>query len=512
MRSWSKCVFATAFFLIGTLGAEAPLSKETLKIMQQPKYHQATWGLFVKDLISGEVLHNLIGSQFFSPASTTKLFSVEALLSAFGEDYRFKTPVYALGKIENGVVKGDVVLVAQGDLTFGGRQTDPDTISFTKLDHVNANEVPGVSLTPQDPLKAIRHLAEQIASKGIKEIQGNLLIDDNLFETIPKRGFVLSPVFINENLIDIVINPSTIGEAAQMTWRPVVPGYEVVNQLVTTAKGEPLTIDISADEKGQRIVVAGKVPEDQKNLVRTFSIKDPKAFAKAAFVKALQDAGVKVSFAGGESGLVKLGTNYRNLEPIAEWVSPPLSEYGKLILKVSHNIGADLIPLLLASHEGKKTFDSGMLLLGNFLTQKVKLSSDEFVLGDAAGGNDNRFTPKGEVQLLEYVYQQSPERFKKYFDSLPILGVDGSLEDFAKGTPSVGKVRAKPGTGVGMNLATGKLFLITQALGGYIEAKNGHLYAYMLVVNNATMPTIEDVFPIFEDVSLLSNQIYIESK
>jgi D-alanyl-D-alanine carboxypeptidase/D-alanyl-D-alanine-endopeptidase (penicillin-binding protein 4) len=509
MRSLIGFIVATAFSL---QAAETALSKEMLKIMEQPKYEHAVWGLYVKDLTTGDILHDLHGNQLFSPASTTKLFSVEVLLSTLGDDYRFKTPVYALGKVENGVIKGDAVLVAQGDLTFGGRQTDPNTITFTKLDHVNANEVPGVSLTPQDPLTAIRDLAKQIAAKGIKEIQGDVLIDDNLFETIPKRGFVLSPIFINENLIDIVINPAAVGEAAKITWRPIVPGYEVVNELVTATKGEPLAIEISSDEKGQRIVVSGKVPEGQKDLVRTFSIKDPKAFAKAALVKALQDAGVKVSSVGGGAGSVKPGTNYRNLEPLAEWVSPPLSEYGKLILKVSHNIGADLIPLLLAAHEGNKSFDSGMLLIGGFLTQQVKLSPNEFVLGDAAGGNDNRFTPKGEVQLLEYVHRQSPERFKKYFDALPILGVDGSLEDFAKGTPSVGKVRAKPGTGVGMNLATGKLFLITQALGGYVEAKNGHLYAYMLVVNNATMPTIDDVFPIFEDVSMLSNQIYIESK
>nr|MBA2727782.1 D-alanyl-D-alanine carboxypeptidase [Parachlamydiaceae bacterium] len=95
-----------------------------------------------------------------------------------------------------------------------------------------------------------------------------------------------------------------------------------------------------------------------------------------------------------------------------------------------------------------------------------------------------------------------------YIDDLPILGVDGSLEDFAKNTAAVGKVFAKPGTGVAYNVATGKFFLITQALGGYIKGKNGHFYAYMLAVNNGEMPAIDDVFTIFEDVSQLSSMIY----
>jgi serine-type D-Ala-D-Ala carboxypeptidase/endopeptidase (penicillin-binding protein 4) len=197
---------------------------------------------------------------------------------------------------------------------------------------------------------------------------------------------------------------------------------------------------------------------------------------------------------------------------VALWVSPPLSEYVKLVLKVSHNLGANLAPLLLAAKEGKKTFDEGMLLLGNFITKKVKLSPDSFVFIDGAGGNENRLTPQDEVALLNYMYKKSPSQFRNYFDALPILGVDGSLADFAKNTKSVGKVRAKTGTSASFNLSTNQFFLITQALGGYIEGKNGHLLAYMVVVNNGSLPTINDIFPIFEDVSLISNSLYENSQ
>jgi D-alanyl-D-alanine carboxypeptidase/D-alanyl-D-alanine-endopeptidase (penicillin-binding protein 4) len=478
------------------------------KIMHQTKYEHGIWGIYVKDLESGEILFDLNSEKLFSPASTTKLFSIAALLNGFGDDYRFKTPVYATGKIENGKLEGNLILVAQGDLTMGGRESEKDKISFTKMDHIIANEVPGVILTKEDPLHGFNELAKQIAEKGIKEISGDIIIDDSLFEITQKRGMVLSPMIINENLIDIIISPTMDDKQASLSWRPEVHGYVVHNKIKTVAKGGTLSIQINSDDAGQEITVEGTIPSDQSEIIRTFPIKDPKNFGKLAFIQALQKQGVKINPSQNRTNENITLSTFKDAQKIALWTSPPITEYAKLILKVSHNLGADLVPLLLASHKGKKTFDDGMFLIGEFLKNKVKLSEDSFVLIDAAGGNENRFTPQGEIQLLEYVHKQSAPEFKHFFDALPILGVDGSLEDFAKNSPGAGKVHSKPGTGVAYNLATNKFFLITQALGGFIEGKNGHLFAYMVVVNNGAMPTINDIFGIFEDVSQLSSKIY----
>ena len=484
------------------ISAEIP--PEIQKIIDQKKYDHAIWGLYVKDLETGKVLYDLNSNKLFSPASTSKLFSTASLLSAFGDDYRFKTPVYATGTVSNGVLEGNLVLVAQGDLTLGGRQKDPNTIEFTKMDHIVANEVPGVILTKEDPLFGLNELAKQVAAKGINKVNGDVVIDDSLFETIVKRGFTLSPIFINENLIDLIINPSEVGSLAKIDWRPEIKGYKIDNQVKTVKAGEETNISVTSDESGKNIIVKGAIAADQKDIIRVSYIKDPKAFAREAFIEALDRAGVKVN--PTNSNAPQTVKDYQFAEQVALLTSPPLSEYVKLILKVSHNIGADLIPLLLASSNGKKTFDEGMVLFGNFVHDEVKLPIDNFVFIDAAGGNENRLSPQGEVTLLEYMKKQP--HYKKYLDALPILGKDGSLEDFAKNSPGAGKVYSKPGTGVAFNLATQKLFLITQALAGYILGKNGHTYAYMVVVNNATMPTIDDIFPIFEDESQISSHIY----
>jgi serine-type D-Ala-D-Ala carboxypeptidase/endopeptidase (penicillin-binding protein 4) len=475
------------------------------KIMDQEKYEHAIWGIYAKDLQTGEILFDLNSTLFFSPASISKLFSTAALLHTFGYDHTFKTPVYADGKIEKGNLQGNLVLVGQGDFIMGGRQSDTNQVSFNKRDHITANAAPGAILTPEDPLQGINELAKQIYQSGIREITGNVLVDDRLFETVEKRGMALSPILINENLIDLVINPTAVGEKASIKWRPEVPGYTVSNQVITSAKGGDPLIEIESDHEGHRIVVKGTIPIDRKDVVNTFSIKDPNVFAREAFIQALKKQGVKFNKVKNPK---MLPASYANLKQVASWTSLPLVEYAKLISKTSHNLGADLIPLLLAAHDGKKTFDEGMLILGDLLIKEVGLSPEEFVLFDAAGGNDNRLTPEVTVKLLEYLYKQPSADFQGYFYTLPILGVDGSLEDFAKNSAGSGRVRGKTGTGITTNFATGEFFLLTQGMAGYIEGKNGHLIAYMIVVNNGAMPTIQDVFPIFEDVAQLSSIIY----
>jgi D-alanyl-D-alanine carboxypeptidase/D-alanyl-D-alanine-endopeptidase (penicillin-binding protein 4) len=181
-RTLSALAITLGFFETCLTANTAPLPKNIQQIMDQSKYDHALWGLYVKDLETDHVVFDLNSDKFFSPASTTKLFTMSALLNTFGNDYRFKTPIYALGTVDNGELKGDLVLVAQGDLTFGGRQSTPNTLSYTKLDHTIANEVPGVILTKENPLNAVIDLAKQIYDHGIRKVSGDIVIDDRLFE------------------------------------------------------------------------------------------------------------------------------------------------------------------------------------------------------------------------------------------------------------------------------------------------------------------------------------------
>lgn len=478
------------------------------KIMQEPRYAHASWGILVKDLNTGKVLIDQNASKIFLPASTTKLFTASALLHTFGLNYKFRTPVYADGKIENGVLRGNLILVGKGDLILGGRLTADNKIAYTPIDHSYANILPGATLTKEDPLAGIIDLAKQVKQHGINTIKGNVLIDTRFFTPTIQRGFTLSPVFINENLFDVVVTPGNVGETAHLNWRPQVPTVTVVNNVKTVSDGKSTKLEFSENKDKSIITVSGTIGINQKQIVNVYPMTDPSRVAHDAFVQALKQAGVTVIPDDQSTHELPAFASYKNLQPIAELISPPLLEYAKLLLKVSHNIGSDLVPLLLATAHHEKSYNEGMKYIGDVVTNVAGVDPSLYALVDAAGGNDNRVSPLAEVQLLNYWYQQKPV-FEKFVYTLPVMGVNGDLADIGVRTAAKGHVFAKTGTGIVFSGATQKFFLTSKALGGYIHAKNGHWLAFMIVVNNATLNDgMQEVFLVMEELGEVAATIY----
>src|SRR5919198_563182 len=86
-----------------------------------------------------------------APASVTKLYTCAAALVEMGADHRFETPVYRRGPLRGGRLEGDLILVAQGDLTVGGRTDPGGKMAFKDDDHIYANGVgPRAAVTGTD--------------------------------------------------------------------------------------------------------------------------------------------------------------------------------------------------------------------------------------------------------------------------------------------------------------------------------------------------------------------------
>ncbi len=168
---------------------------------------------------------------------------------------------------------------------------------------------------------------------------------------------------------------------------------------------------------------------------------------------------------------------------MAAYVSPPYRDYARLILKVSHNLGANLAVCLLAVHAGEQDCSAGFGPLNAFLEQ-AGVDVSQVVLGDGRGGEPaDQFTPMAVDQLLRYWIGQ-PD-FAAFRKCLPILGVDGSLVDDGVDTPARGKVFAKTGTAIAGNLLNGHLALHAKALAGYFRGANGGWHVFDVVANNA---------------------------
>jgi len=177
-------------------------------------------------------------------------------------------------------------------------------------------------LNPEDPLNAIQNLAQQIYQKGLRELTGDVIIDDHLFESTVKRGMTLSPISLNENMIDLVLSASEAGEKATLTWRPQVPGYEVKNEVVTVAEMEALQLEVTADEARRHIIVKGTLPANQKNIVRTFPVQDPSFFARAGFIQALQKQGIKIQTTKSRVNIPPFSTQSRFTTRALDFSSP----------------------------------------------------------------------------------------------------------------------------------------------------------------------------------------------
>ena len=167
--------------------ADAPtpsaLAERIRQITNRPEFKHSQFGVEFFDLKSGKVLYALNGEKLFVPGSTTKLVTEGTALALLGADYRFRTRVYRTGGItDDGTLEGDLVLVAGGDPNLSGRVRDDDTLSFTNFDHGYAGSLPGLAV-PGDPLTVLKSMAQQVADHGIKQVRGQVMVDNSLFTT-----------------------------------------------------------------------------------------------------------------------------------------------------------------------------------------------------------------------------------------------------------------------------------------------------------------------------------------
>jgi D-alanyl-D-alanine carboxypeptidase/D-alanyl-D-alanine-endopeptidase (penicillin-binding protein 4) len=157
---------------------------------------------------------------------------------------------------------------------------------------------------------------------------------------------------------------------------------------------------------------------------------------------------------------------------LAEHVSPPLLESVRVLNKMSQNLHAELLLRTIAREKtGIGSTEIGLKLEQDFL-KSVGVAEGDAVLTDGSGlSTNNLVTPRAVVALLQYAIRQpwGPD----FMATLPIAGVEGTLEDRMKDTPAAGLIQAK----------TGGLEHV-HALSGYATTVSGEYLAFSIFVNN----------------------------
>lgn len=501
------CVYLVLVFSPAAQAADS-LSERIDAFLEQSHYKHGQWGLLVTDLKSGDVLYARAADKLFAPASVTKVYSVSAALDALGADYRFETPLYARGKIsDDGLLDGDLILVASGDPTLGGRATASGEIAYTNNDHIYGD---GAELTGGDPLAGLNELAKAALAAGVRQVRGDVLIDDRLFDHATGTGSgpsLLTPIIVNDNLIDVVVTPAAAGSAAQVVCRPSTTSI-VVDARVQTAPADGRTqVTVEAPRDGA-LVIRGHIAAGHKPYFHAHEIADPASFARSLLIEALSRAGVTVETSAlGKNTSDRLPEHYDNLRQVAKLTSPPFSEAARLVLKVSHNLHASTLPLLMAARQGQRTLREGMRLEREFFI-KAGVDADTISFGGAAGGDPADFvTPRATVTLLRYM--ASRDDFAVFERALPVLGIDGTLaHTVPEDSPVRGKVQAKTGTMFWRNRLSGGSILTAKSLAGYMTAASGNRLAIALFVNNLPTKTSEDRGRIGKELGKLCQVIF----
>lgn len=495
-RSLPRLSLVAAFvvvFLAVPARADDGLAAKIDAIINGPDYKHSRWGLLVVDNDSGRTVYEHNPDMLFAPASVTKLYTCAAALSALGADHRFETPVYRRGELFGGRLHGDLILVGQGDLTLGGRGDATGKLVFKDHDHIYANWLSTrTELADADPLAGLDDLARQVKENGVRHVEGDVLIDDRLFARSHGSGSgpdVVTPILVNDNVVDVLLTPAAkVGDPATCEFRPQTAYVQIDVQVETGAEGKPAQIEVERVGP-QRFVVRGQMPAGSKPLVRICPVEDPAGYARALLIEALRRAGVSVRTSVHQAPSAELPDkdSYKDLTRVAVLKSAPLSEAVKVTLKVSHNLYASTLPLLVAAKYGGRTLPDGMRQERRLLAD-LGVDVEAMSLESGAGGGDaDRVTPRTTVQLLRGMAKR-PD-WAAYKAALPVLGVDGTLVDVVDAdSPARGKVFAKTGTFGDGDLLNGRLLERAKSLAGVMTTASGRALTLVIFVNDVPLP------------------------
>lgn len=477
----------------------ARLTERLAPILDRPEFRHAAWGIEFYSLDDDRPVFTLNPQQLFSAASTTKLLTVGSALTLLGPDHRFHTRVYRTGPVNaQGTLTGDLVLVGNGDLNLSGRIQPGDTLGFTNEDHAYDAD-PNTAAVPGDPLLVIRQLAGQVAAHGIRRVNGRVLVDVSLFPEGQRElgtGVVMSPIVVNDNLVDVTIGAgSSVGAPTTISASPASSYVKFVNRSTTSAAGTTPQITWSSDvtdpDGSHTVTISGRFPAGKRAILYSYAVPEPSRFAEVVFVQALKERGVAATLppAAAQRAFTSRTAAYVPDNVVAEHVSPRFAEEAKVTLKVSQNLHASTMPMILKATLARDDTSKTGFDLERGVLERAGLDLGGAQQTDGAGG-DARFSPDFMVHYLAYMARQ--KNFPVFQRALPILGRDGTLWNIQTDAPAAGHVFAKTGTLAGYDALNRKMLVTAKGLGGYMTTPSGRRYALSVYVNNVAVPLDQD--------------------
>ncbi|MDE3135855.1 MAG: D-alanyl-D-alanine carboxypeptidase/D-alanyl-D-alanine-endopeptidase [Acidobacteriota bacterium] len=441
------------------------------RILSRSEARLGDWGILVVDEGTGQTLYELNASHYFTPASNAKLFTATLALAELGPDYRWRTTLETTGHIDPaGTLDGNLVLVGRGDPNLSNR-------IFPYGDKV---QVDG------PPEKVIADLADQLVARGVKRITGGVVADDSYFtyERYPPGwniddltadyGAPVSAIVIDDNDLEIDVAPGArAGDPATIAAVPWAAFYHFVNHVTTVRRGLDAQLTLSREPDSFDITVTGQVPVGSPPQQSWIAIEQPARYTASLLKHLLVERGVTVDGGTWAEHLLPNQTPPppQEREVLAEHQSPTLAEALRYLLKVSQNLHAECL-LRTVAHErtGVGSLENGLAVEREFLA-RLGIADDVMFFDGSGLSRYDLVTPRALVTLLRYDARQSWAQVLR--DSLPVAGIDGTLENRMSHTLAAGHVFAKTGSLVHDN-----------SLSGYATTLGGRRIVFSILVNN----------------------------
>lgn len=422
-------------------------------IFETPEFERSFWSVLVAPADAGDDLYSLNATKLMMPGSVMKLVTAAAAGELLGWDHQFETKVVAAAPVDQGVLRGDLVVIGGGDPSISERSETPGTL---------------------------RALARRVREAGITRIEGGIVGHDDLFDddgvgagwTLDNLPYgysaAVSALEYNEGSVDLVIQAgAAAGDPVIVQARPEGGGLQIDNRLVTVAESGTGMLTLKRSPGSSRVIVHGQIPAKAAPFVRTASVDNPTAFFVSAFRAALIAEGIEVSGDAIDIDDFLAKPDLSGARPLVSHQSGTLQQIATAMMRVSQNQHAET---LLRAAGGR---EKAAAVLGNW-----GLANGSYVLADGSGlSRYNYISSESLLRLLKHM-RTDPRHASPFIAILPVVGRDGTLSKRLAGTAADGKVRAKTGTMDNV-----------RAIAGYVETAGGETLVFSMIANNFTSAT-----------------------
>lgn len=414
-----------------------------------------------------------------NPASLMKLVTSLAALEVLGPQYRWKTDLLTNGKIQNGLLKGDLLIRGSGD----------------------------PKLIPEEINKMLLNLQ----SIGIKRIDGQLILDRSAYESSvkessfldgdPTRAYNVAPdaLLFAFNSFSFQFYPNTQNDVVVIKQTPRMASFKIDNNLkivegVCADWKKDITMSLTNQKNGMwTAVFDGVYPSGCQNATWNVVAGDSDSFFVQSFIAAWEDIGGKWV---KKPTLKNFDPNVE-FKPIVAHLGVPLYESVKDINKFSNNVMARQVMLTMALEKTGKPSNTtnSMKIIKDWLTTN-QLTMPELIIENGSGlSRIERINSKHLNQVLLLGLNSSSKDY--FLESLPIAGFDGTmkhrlLDKLRKYIPNKKEMASLEKSTIdfpvglrkyGAYIKTGSLNDV-RSISGYVVSRSGNIYAVTSMIND----------------------------